>query len=331
VSAIVRKETCELTSELAAKARRYAFASISKGTRDAYRHDFRIFSGWCERFGYSSLPASVETVTLYLAEVSGHYRPKYVSRILSGLGYAHRAAGFSFDRSPFNPILKGISHTFGIPSKQAAGITIDQLRSLIVALPDTLLGARDRVVLTLGFAAALRPSELVGLNIGRVDSRSLGFVEINENGLRVTVRRTHGDNTPIVKAIPRGGSPCPVETLERWLALAAISHGPILRKITASGVLGRRVHHAAVSKIIRAAVYAEGLRSGLAPAAARDRADRFSGYSLRVGFVTSAVRAGASSESIARHVGWKSVHMVGQYRRRAGLFHKHPVERVLAS
>jgi hypothetical protein len=52
---------------------------------------------------------------------------------------------------------------------------------------------------------------------------------------------------------------------------------------------------------------------------------------LQVGFVTSAVRAGASSESIARHVGWKSIYMVSQYRRRGGVFLKHPVQRILAS
>jgi hypothetical protein len=66
-------------------------------------------------------------------------------------------------------------------------------------------------------------------------------------------------------------------------------------------------------------------------AAAAERASRFNANSLRVGFVTSAVRAGASSESIARHVGWNSIYMVDQYRRRGGVFHKHPVQRVLAS
>jgi polysaccharide export outer membrane protein len=196
---------------------------------------------------------------------------------------------------------------------------------------DTPTGARDRVVLTLGFAGALRPSEVVGLNVGRPDSRSLGLVEISQSGLRLTVQRTVGSDVPIVKAIPRGGNPCPVEALERWLALAQINHGPIVRKLKRSGALGPRMHFSVVGRIIRRAAHAEALGSGLDPEAARERANRFGGFSLRIGFVTSAVRSGASSESIARHVGWKSVNMVSEYRRRGGVFHKHPVQRVLAS
>jgi hypothetical protein len=119
--------------------------------------------------------------------------------------------------------------------------------------------------------------------------------------------------------------------LERWLALAAIDHGPILRRMSTSGVLRHRLKRASIGKIIQKTVYAQALRVGLDDHAARKRASRFSGYSLRVGFVISAVRAGASSESIARHVGWTSVRRVGEYRRMSGVFHKHPVQRVLAS
>ena len=331
MGAIVRKQTCELATELAAKVHRYASASITEGTRAGYRRYFSYFTDWCERHGYRNLPASGETITLYLAEVANRYQPKLISQILTAIGYAHRAVGLTFDRSRFDLILRGIARTYGLPSKQAAAISINQLRKMVTGLPDTPIGARDRLLLTLGFAGALRPGELVGLNIGRLDGDSLGLLEVRADGLRLTICRMFGGHEPIIKAIPRGGSPCPVEALERWLALTEINHGPVLRGFNPGGVLRGRLNGQTVTKVIKKALYAEALKSGLDPEAARNRMDGFNGHSLRVGFVTSAVRAGASSESIARHVGWKSIYMVGHYRRRGGVFHKHPVQRVLAS
>lgn len=331
--AVVPKQSCELATELDAKVRRYAGASLAESTRSTYRRHFGFFTTWCKAHGRASIPASVETVTLYLADVADRYRPDTLSGFLSVIAHAHRAAGHTFDRTNFKVILEGIHRTYGSPSRQKTGITIDELRALVVSLPDTLMGARDRVILTLGFAAALRPGELVGLDIGRAAANSTGSVEITPEGLRLTLSRTQVDETPIVKAVPRGGSPCPVEALERWLALADIVRGPVLRQMNRSArhLEHRRLHRKAVDRIVKRTVYAQAVQAGMHRNAARARASRFSGYSLRVGFVTSAVRAGASSESIARHVGWKTMYMMAQYRRKGGLFHKHPVQRVLAS
>ena len=53
---------------------------------------------------------------------------------------------------------------------------------MIAAPPDTLAGLRNRALLLLGFAGALRRSELVGLDVEDLDLTSAGFV--------VTLRRS---------------------------------------------------------------------------------------------------------------------------------------------
>ena len=146
------------------------------------------------------------------------------------------------------------------------------------------------------------------------------------------MRRAQADQSPIIKVVPRGGSPCPVEALERWLARANISRGAIFRQITRAGTLAsRRTHPNTLNKIVKGAVYLSSLHAGLSPDAARKRASRFNALSLRAGFVISAVLAGASDESIARHVGWVDTTMMAHYRRTGRLFKKHPVQQVLSS
>lgn len=53
------------------------------------------------------------------------------------------------------------------------------------ALPDTLLGRRDRALLLLGFAGAFRRSELVSLDVAGV--------EMTAEGIVVTLRRSKTD------------------------------------------------------------------------------------------------------------------------------------------
>jgi integrase len=62
---------------------------------------------------------------------------------------------------------------------------VEDERKVVTALPDTLSGQRDRALTLLGFAAALRRSELVALNVEDVD-----FVD---GGMHLTIRRSKTD------------------------------------------------------------------------------------------------------------------------------------------
>ena len=199
-----------------------------------------------------------------------------------------------------------------------------ELRAVVLVLPDTTCGVRDRALLTLGFAGALRALELTRLDIGAPAPEGRGLIEIDEAGVRISVRRAQADQSPIIKVVPRGGSPCPVEALERWLA-REYHKGAIFRRITGKGTLTtRRTHPDTVSKIVKQAVFLSSVQAGLSPEAARMRANRFCGHSLRAGFVMSAVMAGASDESIARHVGWVDTTMMAHYRRTGRLLRSTP-------
>jgi hypothetical protein len=84
-------------------------------------------------------------------------------------------------------VLAGIRNTLGVDARQVDPLALGALAQLLEAIDtDTLQGLRDRALLLLGFAAALRRSELVAL-----DAEDLHFGA--ERGLTIRVRKSKTD------------------------------------------------------------------------------------------------------------------------------------------
>ena len=255
------------------------------------------------------MPATQETVALYLSAQAGRLRASTLEHHLAAIGKAHKAAGFSSpiqDSILIAETLKGIKRTHGTAPKQKAPVLTEDLRVMLRLLRDNLQGKRDRAILLVGFAGAFRRSELVGLDITDLKFQS--------EGLLVTLRRSKTDQEGEGRyvAIPNGfhSDTCPVRALENWLQAAAITDGPVFRPVRKGGTLGgtRLTGHAIASVVKR---YAR--KAGLP-------VDLFSGHSLRAGFVTSAARAGEPERRIMRQTGHKSIEMVLRYVRQANAF-----------
>ena len=152
----------------------YAASASAPNTRRAYRADWAAFTTWCEREGIPSLPAQPATIANYLAAcadgegVQAQLAVATLERRLVAISRAHQLAG---QPSPckdewVRTVMKGIRRERSAAQHQVAPIGVAVLRQSLAALPETLLGARDRALLLLGFCAALRRSELVGLDVG---------------------------------------------------------------------------------------------------------------------------------------------------------------------
>jgi integrase len=88
-------------------------------------------------------------------------------------------------------------------------------------------------LLLIGFAGALRRSELVGLDMAQVIWTG--------DGLKLLIERSKTDKPGkgAEIAIPRGQSEetCPVMALQTWLTTAEITAGPLFRKVNRGGVV----------------------------------------------------------------------------------------------
>lgn len=308
---IVRVSDATLVSapSLSEAATDYAQASRASNTKRAYAADWQHFTTWCNEHGSGSLPATAQTVANYIAALAKDgYKSATITRRLASISQAHQFAGFG---SPtklegVRSVLKGIRRTHTTAQDQAAPITIEVLRLLVGALPITLMGQRDRALLLVGFAGALRRSELVALQVADVQFVSAGMI--------LTLRRSKTDQegAGASKGIAYGENKytCPVRALKAWLKDAGITHGPIFRPLDRWGnVETGQLSDRAVARVVQRTVAAAGL----------DPKD-YSGHSLRAGLVTSAALAGASETEIMRQSGHKSSQMVQKYIRVADVF-----------
>jgi len=309
--------TARQALEAAAEYVWYAWQAPSESTRRAYRAGWTDFRAWCRAAGWIPLPAAAETVAAYLASLAATHSRSTLQQRLAAIGQAHRLAGLEW--SPSHPAirntLRGIARRHGSAKRRAAALTTAEIRKLVATCAHDLTGERDRALLLLGFAGALRRSELVGID--------REHITLKADGLRLLLPRSKGDQTGEGAEIdiPKGKHPetCPLRALETWLRLSECEYGPVFRKVDLWGnVETRRLHPDAVRQILLRRAKLAGLT---VPAG-----ERLSPHGLRAGFVTEAYMAGARDEQIMEHTRHKDLKVMRGYIRRAKLVSESPAK-----
>jgi len=312
-------------ADYAARARAYAHLAKADATRRAYRADLADFTDWCRQAGVSPLPASAAAVLAYLVDRAETLTVATLQRRLAALRDAHRIAGHDLDTSnpAFRETWRGLRRAKGIAKRQAAPLLTDELRRIVARLPDTLTGARDRAVLLLGFAGALRRSELVSLYTNKLVHKS--YVEATADGLilHLVQSKTDQEGASDRIGVPFASDPtaCPVHAYRHWLTAAGLTHGPVFRPIDARGVVGEAaLSDRAVALIVQRAIAASARADGASAEEAKAHASQFSGHSLRAGLATSAAANNAPGHVIQKHLRHKKFETTAGYIRDGQLF-----------
>src|SRR5680860_262414 len=173
-------------------AKAYGKAAKAPNTRRAYASDWQHFAAWCDGHGINSLPASPGTIAAYLAAHAEALKVSTLGRRLAAIRAAHQHAGAPLDLGgqAFRDIWAGIRRERSTrPVKKRALGTAD-LRKAVMALPALTIGTRDRALLLVGFASALRRSELASLVVGEAIGHRVRFTN---NGLLIELGRSKSD------------------------------------------------------------------------------------------------------------------------------------------
>ena len=234
-----------------------------------------------------------------------------VGRRAAAIAAAHRAQDRPnpCDSGAVAAVLAGIRRQHGVrPLRRAAPLELDPLARMLEPIDiSTLGGLRDRALLLLGFAAAMRRSELVALDV-----QDLSFDAAR--GLLVMVGRSKSDQeqqgAPVAVPYAQESDRCAVRALRRYLDAAAIHRGPVFRQMRRGDTLTeRRLSDQSVALIIKR----RATNAGLPPAL-------LLGHSLHAGYATAAAAAGVEERKIANVTRHKNLPVLRGYIRAATAF-----------
>jgi len=276
--------------------------SLADNSRRAYGSDLAQFAAWG-----GTIPATDMVIAAYLTEHADTHAAATLARWLASLAKAHRASGHQDPtRSELvRSVLRGIRRRYGSAPDQAKPLLREDLMLALDAIGSGVKAVRDRALLLIGFAGGFRRSELVALDFADIEHVRQGVV--------ITIGRSKTDQTAKGRKIGvpyARGRHCPVASLDDWLALAKITAGPVFHPVDRHGrIAPSRLSGEAVSLVVKERLAAIGI----------DPTD-YSGHSLRAGFATSAVQAGASSWKVRQMTGHASDAMLARYVRDGELF-----------
>jgi site-specific recombinase XerD len=314
----------------------FASKAQAENTTRAYAADLEDFRHWCDRMEREWMPATPETVGLYLGARAEELSLATLERRLAAIASVHKEEGHSSPASvaegPLRKIWKGIAREKTRRQDGAPPLLVEDLRSIVEHLPRystesdgptgklTLTALRDRALLLVGWAGALRRSEIVALTTGDVE-----FVE--GEGVNIYVRKAKADQEGegLVKGLPYGSNKetCPVTALRQWLQAAeAETQGPFEGDIFRRFYRGESIGESAMTaQHVSTVLKRHAESAGLDP-------EEYSAHSLRAGFITQAIRAGKPERRVKEHSGHSSWETFNRYVETAGTFQDNPAENI---
>jgi integrase len=283
----------------------FTAAAQSAATRRAYAGDLKHF-----RAHGGKVPATPQMVANYCAKFAGALAIATIQRRLIAIHQAHTEQGL---KSPVmdrlvKRTMQGIRRTFGGAQRRRvkkALVKTDLLEMLVMVnrqMP--LKAARDRALLLIGFAGALRRSELVAI---RCDD-----ITRFDNGVEINLPRSKTDQEGVGRTVwiphAKDSERCPVAALDEWLTLSGIDGGPVFRWVSRHGKL---VGTAGLTSQSVALVVKRSVKRVHGAAATK----AVSGHSLRAGYCTEAALIGMAPWQIREQTGHKSDVTLAKYIR----------------
>lgn len=334
---------------------RYLGTSQATNTVRAYRADWRAWLAWCVAAGRTALPADPLDVAVYLAVAADanhdgkwRYAPSTLDRKAAAIAAVHAAAGLpSPTRADVVRLtLRGIRRARNTRPNRKRPVLLHTLTDMLQHRPDDgwpggVARRRDTLLLLVGFAGALRRTELAAITLDDIT------VQDTIDGtplLLINLNTTKTDPTGTAEAhiaLPRGDQPdtCPICALTDWLAILTTHHTrgtdgvrahlknppptnhhrhqtphpadgtakPLFPAINRHGhISDTAISGRAISELVKRYAHRAG-----------HNADDFAGHSLRAGFATQAALGGASDREIMRQGRWSNAGTVHRYIRTA--------------
>lgn len=305
-------------------------SALAINTRIAYEKGWFKFTNYCrEEHIADPLSASPDVVARFLVQLAT--RPSRESGTVLSMGtvtlyksainkkYTDLGKASPTNHPVVSASLKGLARLKGTAPRQVKALREYHIQAMLAQCADTTIGRRDAAIIAIGFAGALRRSEICSLTVEDVEF--LKSTEENNQHMFLTIRHSKTDQQSKGQkiAILDGRTIRPIHRLRMWLNASEITHGPLFQTMKRGGhVQGKPLHHSDIPRLIKH--YAA--RIGIDP-------KEVAGHSLRAGFVTSAAAHHARLDKIMAITRHTNPSTVMKYIRDADSFSDHAGENFL--
>ena len=298
-------------------------ASKSKNTQLNYKKRWILFNRWLDHKGFELKDIQAEQIVQYLIEMANRkVNPLSLNTLIlsrSAIIYYWKKNNLPGDPAHekiVGEVLSGLTRLQGgLSPRKVKALRAENLKDILdlIGDKDDITSIRNASILSLGFSAALRRSEICNLQ----------FEDIIEEkqGLSIILRKSKTDQEGAGQkiAVINGNNIKPVDRLNKWINKSKINEGYLFQSFTMgrqprSGgkPSGNRIDDGEIAKIVKKYVKLIGLDPS-----------EYSGHSLRAGFVTSAAANQARIDKIMEVTRHKNPATLMRYIRDENKFEDH--------
>ena len=213
-----------------------ALDALSLNSKIALASDLDCYVDWCLENKRTALPARAETILDYMdARSRAGAKLATIERRFASIVKAHRLLEIENDelkRQVIRDKLKVIGKRKGKRQRQAEALRHEEssgtneqnvsISALIASCPDTLTGLRDAALLSAGFDAGLRVSELTAIRVAHIEPAQEG-----EGVLFIPDSKTDQEGEGAYAWL----SAETMLRIGRWLDEAEITKGVVFRRV----------------------------------------------------------------------------------------------------
>lgn len=310
-------------NQLKEKSKKLIDSTISTSTKRAYKSDWNIFVSWCEKYNVASLPASSETVSLWITSLEGTRSISTIRRYISSISVAHRIAGF--DSPCYSDLVKrsvrGIAKTHEYNPTKAAPISFDLLKRIVNVCGITVTGSRNATMLLIGWTGALRRSELCSIRVEDIEFSSKGMI------LNIPKSKTDQFHSGYQIGIPsyKEEKYCAVSRAKAWIKRVDINEGYLFRSLRRDAA-GLWIHNYGVNKPLSDRQVSIMIKKYIKKLGGNP--SLYSGHSLRRGVITEAAASRVPDDIIQRHTRHLSIENLKNYIDRGTIFDENPISEI---
>jgi len=272
--------------------------AFAENTIRAYRSDFLQYQTWCFKNSLAPIPATSDTMAMYVDYLSENNKSATIRRRINSLGTILKLSK-NYDPTKQPEVilaLKRMHRKIGRAQEQATPLTKTLLNQLLGRCDNSVMGIRNQVLLRLGYETMRRRSELCAFKFEDICKGANG-----KPAIRLSFSKTDQFGTGKILPISQEL----FDLLEKWRSMIS-DEGYILRSINRYGHFGNNLHPASVSTILKALQKGLKIDSDEQP---------LSGHSFRVGAALDLLKQGEPLERIMLRGGWQTDSTAMSYLR----------------